>query len=63
MTPVTNTQASARPARGALPQTLSSPPRALVPLGKTSPKRPPRGGAGRALAGGAGPVPQGSHAP
>lgn len=63
MMPVTKTEAGARPARGALPQTLSSPPRALVPLGKTSPERPPRGAAGRALAGGAGPVPQGSHAP
>ncbi len=63
MTPVTKTQAGARPARGALPQRLSSLPRAPVPVGKTSPKRPPRGGAGRALAGGAGPVPRGSDAP
>jgi hypothetical protein len=63
MTPVSRTQAGARPARGALPQTLTSLPRAPVPVGKTSPERPPRGGAGRALAGGAGPVPRGSDAP
>jgi hypothetical protein len=63
MTPVTKTAAGARPARGTLRQTLSSLPRAPVPGGKTSPKRPARGGAGRALAGGAGPVPRGSDAP
>jgi hypothetical protein len=63
MTLVTETQAGARPARGALPHVLSSLPRAPVPFGKTSPERPPRGGAGRAPAGGAGPVPRGSDAP
>ena len=43
-------KASARPARGASPQWLSSPFRAQAPFGMTLKKRPPRGGAGRALA-------------
>jgi len=63
MTAVVTPEASARPARGALRQAPPSPPRVPVPFEKTSPKRPPRGGAGRVLAGGAGRVVRGGIAP
>ena len=46
-------KASARPARGAVPQSVLAQVRAASPFRQTSPKRPPRGGAGRAPDGGA----------
>ena len=56
-------KASARPARGASPQWLSSPFRAQAPFGMTLKKRPPRGGAGRALAAVGGRVLRGGGVP
>ena len=63
MTLEVKSKAGARPARGASPQWLSSPFCAPAPFGMTLKERPPRGGAGRALAAVGGRVLRGGGAP